>query len=128
MMFHLEMVTVPVADVDHAKAFYVGQLGFAEQQDIHIDLTHRFVELVPSGSTCTIALTMRYGDSMPGSLKGMQFNVDDADEADAFHVIPRRSSRQTLEYPWGRFCFFTDPDGNEWSVHEVAPHDDLPRT
>lgn len=69
MLFRLEMVTVPVADVDRAKAFYVEQLGFTVEQDVRIDATHRFVELVPSGSACTIALTEGYVDSRPGSLK-----------------------------------------------------------
>src|SRR3954453_484328 len=84
MMFRLEMVTVPVSDVDRGKAFYQEQLGCTVEQDVHVDATHRFVEPVPPGSACTIALTSGYVDSQPGSLKGMQFNVDDADEAYAF--------------------------------------------
>ena len=119
MEFRLEMVTVPVSDVDRAKSFYVDLLGFTVEQDIRIDAGHRFVELVPVGSACTIALTEGYVDSQPGSLKGAQFNVDDADTA--HDLLTSRGVRTTevRAYPWGRFCFFTDPDGNEWSVHEV---------
>jgi len=128
MMFRLEMVTVPVSDVDRAKAFYQEQLACTVEQDVHVDATHRFVELVPPGSACTIALTSGYVDSQPGSLKGMQFNVDDADEAYAF--LRSRGVRVTevQEYPWGRFCFFSDPDDNEWSVHQVAPSENGLRT
>jgi catechol 2,3-dioxygenase-like lactoylglutathione lyase family enzyme len=84
MMFRLQMVTVPVADVDRAKAFYAEQLGFTIEQDIRVDATHRFIELIPPGSDCTIALTQEYVDSQPGSLKGVQLNVDDAHDAHAF--------------------------------------------
>jgi predicted enzyme related to lactoylglutathione lyase len=122
MEFRLQMVTVPVSDIDRAKAFYAKRLAFTVDQDVQVDATHRFVELVPPGSTCTIALTIGYVDSRPGSLKGMQFNVDDADAACAFLRIRGVSVSEVQEYPWGRFCFFTDPDGNEWSVHEVPSH------
>ena len=73
MDFRLEMVTVPVSDVDRAKSFYVDQLGFTVNQDVQVDASHRFVELVPSGSACTIALTLGYVDSLPGSLRGAEF-------------------------------------------------------
>jgi catechol 2,3-dioxygenase-like lactoylglutathione lyase family enzyme len=117
--FRLEMVTVPVADVDRAKAFYVDQLGFLEEQDIEIDDTHRFVELVPPGSTCTVALTSGFVDAVPGSLRGVQLNVDDADAAHALLQERGVEVSDVTEFSWGRFCFFSDPDGNSWSVHEV---------
>jgi catechol 2,3-dioxygenase-like lactoylglutathione lyase family enzyme len=84
MQFRLEMVTVPVSDIDRAKSFNVNRLGFAVEQDVQIDTEHRFVELVPPGSACSIALTMGYVDSEPGCLRGTQFNVDDAHRAQAF--------------------------------------------
>ena len=117
--FRLEMVTVPVANVDRAVAFYVG-LGFGVAQDVQVDAAHRFVELVPPGSPCTIALTQGYVDSAPGSLKGAQFDVDDADRARAWLLTRGADVSDVRTFPWGRFCFFSDPDGNEWSVHEVA--------
>jgi catechol 2,3-dioxygenase-like lactoylglutathione lyase family enzyme len=128
MMFRLEMVTVPVSDIDRARAFYVGQLAFTVAQDVRVDPGHRFVELVPPGSTCTIALTTGFVDAQPGSLKGMQFNVDDADDARGFLRLHGVTVSDVQEYPWGRFCFFTDPDGNEWSVHEVPRSEDSPRS
>ena len=122
MEFHLEMVTVPVSDVDRAKSFYVGLLGFTVEQDVQVDEGHRFLELVPVGSASTIALTTGYVDSEPGSLKGAQFNVDDADQAREFLASRGVRPSEVQAYPWGRFSFFTDPDGNEWSVHEVSAH------
>jgi catechol 2,3-dioxygenase-like lactoylglutathione lyase family enzyme len=121
MMFRLQMVTVPVADVERAKDFYVGALGFGVEQDVRVDATHRFVELVPPGSPCSIALTEGFVDSQPGSLKGVQLNVDDAAATQAFLSARGVSVSEVQDYPWGRFCFFTDADGNEWSVHEVPP-------
>jgi len=121
VLLRLEMVTVPVASIDRAKAFYVDQLGFSTEQDLRVDEDHRFVELVPPGSTCTIALTSGYVDAAPGSLQGVQLNVDDVD---AVHGYLREREVQVTdvqEFPWGRFCFFSDPDGNGWSIHEVSP-------
>jgi catechol 2,3-dioxygenase-like lactoylglutathione lyase family enzyme len=117
--FRLEMVTVPVADVDRALAFYVDRVGFHVNQDVQVDDTHRFVELVPPGSGCSIALTEGYVDASPGSLQGTQLNVDDVDAART-HLHERGVEVSAVQaYPWGRFCFFTDVDGNGWSVHEV---------
>ena len=118
MIFRLELVTVPVSDVDRAKAFYVDRAGFDVEQDVRVDDTHRFVELMPPGSLCSIALTTGYIDAAPGSIQGLQLNVDDADAAHAF-LRDRGVEVSAIEtYPWGRFCFFSDPDGNRWSVHE----------
>src|SRR4051794_7530876 len=84
----LELVTVPVADVDRAKAFYADQVGFVVEQDRQVDENHRFVELVPPGSACSIALTKGYADPQLGSLRGTQLNVDDLDAVRA--VLLRR--------------------------------------
>jgi catechol 2,3-dioxygenase-like lactoylglutathione lyase family enzyme len=126
--FRLEMVTVPVSDVDRAKSFYVDRLGFSVEQDVQIDEHHRFVELVPTGSPCAIALTTGYVDSEPGSLRGAQLNVDDAYAAREFLVSHGVQGSEVQQYPWGRFCFFSDPDGNEWSVHEVSSPGGSPPT
>ncbi len=72
MDLRLELVSVPVTDVDRAKAFYVDQVGFGVEQDVQVDENHRFVELMPPGSPCSIALTTGYIDSQPGCLKGVQ--------------------------------------------------------
>jgi catechol 2,3-dioxygenase-like lactoylglutathione lyase family enzyme len=118
--FRLELVTVPVADVDRAKAFYVDRAGFSVEQDVRVDDGHRFVELMPPGSPCSIALTDGYVNSEPGSLQGVQLNVDDADAAHAFLRGRGVEVSDIQSFPWGRFYFFTDPDGNGWSVHEPS--------
>jgi catechol 2,3-dioxygenase-like lactoylglutathione lyase family enzyme len=76
----MELITVPVSDVDRTKTFYVDQLSFTVEQDVQVDERHRFVELMPPGSACAIAVTLGYFDTEPGSVKGLQLNVDDADE------------------------------------------------
>jgi catechol 2,3-dioxygenase-like lactoylglutathione lyase family enzyme len=121
MDLRLELVTVPVSDVDRAKTFYVDQVGFSVEQDIQVDERHRFVELMPPGSPCSIALTTGYVDSKPGSLKGVQLNVDDANEVHTFLRNRGVDVSEIQDYPWGRFCFFYDPDGNGWSIHGPAP-------
>jgi catechol 2,3-dioxygenase-like lactoylglutathione lyase family enzyme len=118
MQLRLELVTVPVSDVDRAKAFYVDQAGFSVEQDRQVDDQHRFVELLPPGSPCSIALTTGYVDSEPGSLRGLQVNVDDVNLVHAFLREHGVAVSDIQQYPWGRFCFFSDPDGNGWSVHE----------
>ena len=118
MIFRLELVTVPVADVDRAKAFYVERAGFSVAQDHQVDAEHRFVELMPPGSPCSIALTAGYVDSEPGSVQGLQVNVDDADSAHAYLRDRGVEVSEIQTYPWGRFFFFKDLDGNGWSVHE----------
>jgi predicted enzyme related to lactoylglutathione lyase len=118
MNLRLELVTVPVSDVDRAKAFYVDRVGFTTEQDVQVDETHRFVALMPPGSPCSIALTTGYVDSRPGSLQGIQVNVDDMDEVHAALRDRGVDVSEIQEYPRGRFCFFSDPDGNGWSVHE----------
>jgi predicted enzyme related to lactoylglutathione lyase len=121
LSFRLELVTVPVADVDRAKAFYVDQVGFEVEQDVRVDADHRFVALLPPRSPCSIALTEGYVDAAPGSLQGVQLNVDDAAAAQAFLRDRGVEVSELQTFPWGRFCFFSDPDGNGWSVHEPPP-------
>ena len=118
MRLSLEMVTVPVADVDRAKAFYVDQVGFHEDMDVRTDGNRRFVRLAPPGSVCCVAIGEGWIDSAPGSLQGTQLVVDDVDGARAFLVGRGVEVTEVHEYPWGRFCFFSDPDGNGWSVQE----------
>jgi catechol 2,3-dioxygenase-like lactoylglutathione lyase family enzyme len=114
----LEMVTVPVTDVDRAKAFYVDQVGFHEDMDVRTDGDRRFVRLTPPGSVCCVAIGEGWIDSAPGSLQGTQLVVEDVGEARAFLLGRGVEVTEVQEYPWGRFCFFSDPDGNGWSVQE----------
>ena len=99
MDLRLELVSVPVADVDRAKAFYVDQVGFSVEQDVQVDENHRFVELMPPGSPCSIALTTGYIDSKPGSLKGVQLNVENVDEVHAFLRDHDVDVSQIQDYP-----------------------------
>jgi uncharacterized glyoxalase superfamily protein PhnB len=84
---------------------------------VQVDENHRFVELMPPGSPCSIALTTGYIDSQPGCLKGVQLNVENVDEVHAFLRDRDVEVSEIQDYPWGRFCFFSDPDGNGWSIH-----------
>jgi ketosteroid isomerase-like protein/predicted enzyme related to lactoylglutathione lyase len=114
----LELVTVPVSDVDRAKVFYVERVGFGVDLDHRPDEHHRFVRLTPPGSACSIALTVGYVDSEPGSLIGVQLVVHDAHVARAALRDRGVDVSDVEELPWGRFFFFSDPDGNGWSVQE----------
>jgi len=118
VLLRLEMVTVPVSDVDRAKAFYVDQVGFHVEQDVRVDESHRFVELLPPGSPCSIALTTGYIDAAPGSMQGIQVNVEDIEDVHTLLQARGVAVSDVQDFPWGRFCFFSDPDGNGWSVHE----------
>jgi predicted enzyme related to lactoylglutathione lyase len=119
MQMRLELVAIPVTDVDRAKAFYVDQVGFAADHDHRVSDELRFVQLTPPGSACSIALGVGVTDAEPGSVRGVQLVVDDADAAHAHLVGNGVEASEVQEYPWGRFVFFTDPDGNRWSVQEL---------
>jgi catechol 2,3-dioxygenase-like lactoylglutathione lyase family enzyme len=119
MQMRLELVAIPVTDVDRAKAFYVDQVGFVADHDHRVSDELRFVQLTPPGSACSIALGVGVTDAEPGSVRGVQLVVDDADAAHAHLVGNGVEASEVQEYPWGRFVFFTDPDGNRWSVQEL---------
>ena len=120
MDMKLELVALPVSDVDRAKDFYV-KAGFDLDHDHTVDENLRFVQLTPPGSACSIAIGTGVVDSEPGSVKGLQLVVEDADAARA--ELARRGIEvsEVQDFPWGRFVFFSDPDGNAWSVQELPP-------
>ena len=121
MEFKLELVAVPVSDVDRAKAFYTEQVGFNADHDLSPSEDIRFVQLTPPGSACSIAIGRGIVDSEPGSVAGLQLVVSSA--ADAREELAGRGVEvsEVQEFPWGKFVFFSDPDGNRWSVQEVPP-------
>jgi len=121
MDIRIELILVPVTDVDRAKAFYADQLGFVVDHDVRVSDTLRFVQLTPLGSACSIAIGEGIVDSVPGSLKGIQVVVDDADEAYAFLVANGVDAPAVQDLAWGRFTGFADPDGNEWAVQQLPP-------
>ena len=120
MDFKLELVALPVSDVDRAKAFYVDQAGFVADHDHRVSDEMRFVQLTPPGSACSIAIGKGLTDAAPGSVRGMQLVVADADAARAELVGRGVEATEVQEFPWGRFVFFADPDGNTWSVQQIV--------
>jgi predicted enzyme related to lactoylglutathione lyase len=119
MDFKLELVAIPVTDVDRAKEFYV-RAGFNADHDHTVSDEIRFVQLTPPGSACSIALGKGVTDAEPGSVRGMQVVVDDADAARAELLSRGIEVSEVSEFPWGRFVFFSDPDGNAWSVQQIV--------
>lgn len=120
MDFKLELVAVPVTDVDRAKAFYTEQAGFVADHDHRVDENIRFVQCTPPGSACSIAFGQGVAETEPGSLQGLQLVVDDADAAHAELAARGVEVSDVQEFPWGRFVFFSDPDGNGWAVQEIT--------
>jgi predicted enzyme related to lactoylglutathione lyase len=121
MDWKLELVQVPVADIDRAKAFYTEKAGFTADVDAQPDPETRFVQLTPPGSGCSIALTTGAHTMEPGSVQGLQLVVADADAARQELLERGLEVGDVQEFPWGRFVFFTDPDGNAWAVQQVLP-------
>ena len=115
----LELVQVPVSDVDRAKAFYVDRLGFHADHDHQVSDELRFVQLTPPGSACSIALGTGLTQMAPGSVQGLQLVVDDADAAHAALSARGVEVSDVQDFPWGRFVFFADPDGNGWAVQQI---------
>jgi predicted enzyme related to lactoylglutathione lyase len=116
----LELIVIPVSDVDRAIAFYRDQVGFNLDYDHHVSPELRFVQLTPKGSACSIALGTGLTPAEPGSVRGMQVVVDDADRAHADLVAGGVDATPVQDMPWGRFTFFSDPDGNAWSVQQLV--------
>ena len=117
----LELVPVPVADVDRAKRFYVEQAGFALDHDHTVSDEIRFVQLTPPGSACSIAIGKGPTEMTPGSLDGLQLVVADAAAARDALRDGGVETTEVQDFPWGRFVFFADPDGNRWAVQEIVP-------
>jgi predicted enzyme related to lactoylglutathione lyase len=121
MDWKIELIPVPVSDVDRSIAFYRDQVGFHLDHDHRVDETLRFVQLTPPGSGCSIAIGEGITQTVPGSAQGMQMVVSDIDAAHAHLTSNGVDAGEVQDFPWGRFVFFTDPDGNGWSVQQVPP-------
>jgi predicted enzyme related to lactoylglutathione lyase len=121
MDWKLELANVPVSDVDRAKAFYSEQVGFNVDHDHQVNEELRFVQLTPPGSACSIAIGTGLGDTPPGSSAGLQLVVSDIEAAHAQLVDRGVEASDVQDFPWGRFVFFSDPDGNRWSVQQLPP-------
>jgi predicted enzyme related to lactoylglutathione lyase len=119
MDWKLELVFVPVTDVDRAKAFYVDQVGFHADHDQQVNESLRFVQLTPPGSACSIAFGTGITDMPPGSQRGLQVVVDDA-EAARQQLVSRGVEASDVDVqPWGSFVTFGDPDGNTWALQQL---------
>jgi predicted enzyme related to lactoylglutathione lyase len=116
----LELIQVPVSDIDRAKAFYVDQVGFSADHDHQVTDELRFVQLTPPGSACSIALTSGAHGMTPGTIEGLQMVVEDA-EASRRELADRGVEVSDVQvFPWGSFVFFNDPDGNGWALQALT--------
>ena len=119
----IELIQVPVSDIDRAKAFYVEQVGFSADHDHRVTDELRFVQLTPPGSACSIALTSGAHQMAPGSIEGLQMVVEDA-EATRQELAGRGVDVTDVQvFPWGSFVFFKDPDVNGWALQAMTHRD-----
>ncbi len=119
MDLRLEVVVVPVSDVDRAKAFYTEKIGFNADHDHTVSDEIRFVQLTPPGSACSIAVGKGLVEGEPGSVKGLQMVVADIHAARAELLSRGLEIGEVQELAWGSFLFFTDPDGNAWAIQQL---------
>ncbi|GAA1355548.1 VOC family protein [Arthrobacter rhombi] len=119
MDMKLELVPVPVSDVDRAKDFYVRQVGFVADHDFQVTEQLRFVQLTPPGSACSVVIGTGITDMAPGSQRGLQLVIDDADAARDELRARGVEASEVDDQPWGRFVYFADPDGNTWALQQV---------
>jgi predicted enzyme related to lactoylglutathione lyase len=123
MDWKLELVQVPVSDVDRAKAFYTEKVGFNEDHDHRVSDEIRFVQLTPPGSACSIAIGTGLSDMPPGSVQGLQLVVSDIEAARGELVERGVEVSDVREFAWGSFVFFSDPDGNGWAAQQIPARD-----
>jgi catechol 2,3-dioxygenase-like lactoylglutathione lyase family enzyme len=121
MDWKIELVAIPVTDVDRAKAFYVDQVGFNADHDHKVHDGLRFVQLTPPGSACSVLLGTGVTDMAPGSQKGVQVVVADVAAARAQLVERGVAASEVDVQPWGSFVTFADPDGNTWALQQLPP-------
>ena len=119
MDYKIELITLPVTDVDRAKAFYVDQVGFNADHDHTVSPELRFVQLTPPGSACSIAFGVGLTDAEPGSEKGVMMVVDDIESAHAELSGRGVGVSDVDDQAWGRFVYFHDPDGNAWAIQQL---------
>ena len=123
MDWKLELVPIPVSDVDRAKAFYTEKAGFHADHDHTVSDAIRFVQLTPPGSACSITFGIGIVDTPPGSVKGLTLVVADIDAARAELLERGVEVSEVQKFDWGSFVFFEDPDGNSWSVQQIPGGD-----
>ena len=119
MDMKLELIPVPVSDVDRAKAFYTEKIGFNADHDHRVSAEMRFVQLTPPGSACSIAIGTGLTEMVPGSMKGLQMVVSDVAALRGELIGRGAEVSEVQDFPWGRFAFFSDPDGNTWALQQI---------
>jgi predicted enzyme related to lactoylglutathione lyase len=117
--FKLELISVPVSDADRAKDFYVEKVGFNLDHDHTVSDEMRFIQLTPPGSAASIAIGTGISKAEPGSVEGLQLVVADIEAARSELTGRGVEVGEVQDFPWGRFLFFSDPDGNGWAVQEI---------
>ena len=123
MQMKLELVIIPVSNVDRAKAFYTDKIGFHADFDQRVNENLRFVQLTPPGSACSIAIGEGITDAQPGSVKGLQMVVSDV-RALREELLKRGAPVSEIDIQdWGDFAYFSDPDGNSWSLQQLPKRD-----
>ena len=123
MDWKIELVSIPVSDVDRAKTFYAEKAGFIADHDHRVSDEVRFVQLTPPGSACSIAIGSGISQSEPGSVQGMQLVVSDINAARTELAERGVDVSEVQEFDWGSFVFFSDPDGNGWAVQQIPARD-----
>jgi catechol 2,3-dioxygenase-like lactoylglutathione lyase family enzyme len=119
MDWKIELVAVPVSDVDRAKAFYTDKVGFNADHDQQVNETLRFVQLTPPGSACSIYIGTGLTKMKPGSVEGLQMVVPDIEQAHKLLTERGVDVSAIADLAWGRFVYFSDPDGNSWAVQQL---------
>lgn len=119
--YRLELVAIPIADIDASRAFYGERLGWPVDHDQEVNEAIHFIQVTPPGSACSIAFGRGISTMAPGSMQALQVVVTDIDEAHADLTSRGVDVSPIDDQAWGRFVYFTDPDGNSWSVQQVPP-------
>jgi catechol 2,3-dioxygenase-like lactoylglutathione lyase family enzyme len=123
MDWKIELIGIPVSDVDRAIRFYTEQVGFVLDHDHKVSDDLRFVQLTPPGSACSITIGVGVIDTPPGSVQGMQMVVSDIQAAHAELASRGVDVSDVQHFDWGDFVFFSDPDGNGWAVQQIPSYD-----
>lgn len=122
MDMKIELIALPVSDVEKALDFYTNKVGFHLDHDHKVNENLRFIQLTPPGSACSITIGNGIATDMkPGSVKGMQMVVADAKAA--YDELKSRGvdATEPETMPWGTFVYFNDPDGNKWALQQLPP-------
>lgn len=119
MQMKIELIPIPVTDVDRAKAFYVNKVGFHADYDHQVNDKLRFVQLTPPGSACSIVIGIGITPMKSGSVDAYQIVIEDAQKTREELLAKGVEASDVQVMPWGSFVFFSDPDGNRWSLQEL---------